>query len=459
MINFDITHETVKSLRTRLDSREVSAEELCSEFLDIAEAMNPDLKALALVTGEEAFAFAKAAQARIDAGNAAPLTGIPAAVNDNIMTEGIITACGSKMLAGFVPPYDANVIELLKKADCVLLGKAAVDEFCLGGSPRSGVAVSSGFAPYSLGTDTGGAIRRAAAFYGLTGLRPTYGRVSRFGLAAFASSLDQIGPIAKTAEDCAIILNAIARHDPRDATSFATDEDFTAGINKGVKGLKIAVPKEFFGDNISAEVKTAVLEAAKELEKAGATLIDVSVKMTGYAAQVFCIISSAEAASNLARYDGVNYGLRGEGAAYAEQIVDSRNKGFGSEIKGRILFGNYVLSGENYETFYTKARALRAEIRAEYDEIFKTADAVLTPTVSDLSEQCVSTKRHLADFCTVSAALAGLPCLTTTCGYKASGIPIGMSLTGRAKGEAAILQIADCFERIFTPDLFGQLGG
>jgi aspartyl-tRNA(Asn)/glutamyl-tRNA(Gln) amidotransferase subunit A len=456
MIDFDITHVTVKSLRKRLDSREISAEELCTEFLEMAEAMNPDLKALALITGSEALEAAKSAQARIDAGKADALTGIPAVVNDNIMTEGIITACGSKMLADFIPPYDASVIEQLKNAGYLLLGKATIDEFCLGGSPRSGVAVSSGFAPYSLGTDTGGAIRRAAAFYGLTGLRPTYGRVSRYGLAAFASSLDQIGPIAKTAQDCAIILNAVSAYDPRDATSFGNPggEDFTAGINKGVKGLKIAVPKEFFGDNVSGEAKTAILEAAKELEKAGAELIDCSVTMTEYAAQTFCIISSAEASSNLARYDGVNFGLRGEGNTYAEQIVDSRSKGFGSEVKRRILFGNYVLSEKNFGDYFMKARALRAKIKSEYDEIFKTADAVLTPTVSDIFEKTVSTKRHLADFCTVSASLAGLPCITTTCGYCANGIPVGMSLTGKPRGESAVLQIADCFERIFTPELF-----
>jgi aspartyl-tRNA(Asn)/glutamyl-tRNA(Gln) amidotransferase subunit A len=450
----DITHETVKSLRGRLDSREISAEELCSEYLEMAQAMNPDLKALALITEDEALSNAKDAQARIDKGESGALTGIPAAVNDNIMTEGIITACGSKMLADFVPPYDAGVIELLKSAGYVLLGKATIDEFCFGGSPRSGVAVGSGFASYSLGTDTGGAIRRAAAFYGLTGLRPTYGRVSRYGLAAFASSLDQIGPIAKTAEDCAIILNAIAAHDERDATSFATDEDFTAGINKGVKGLKIAVPKEFLGDNVSDEVRNDVLKAAKELEKAGATLIDCSVTMTEFSAQTFCIISSAEASSNLARYDGVNYGLRGEGATYAEQIVDSRSKGFGSEVKRRIMFGNFVLSEENYDGYFMKARALRAKIKAEYDEIFRTADAVLTPTVSDLSEKNVPTKRHLADFCTASASLAGLPCVTTTCGYRTNGIPVGMSLTGKSRGESTVLQIADCFERIFNPELF-----
>ncbi|MCL2697407.1 MAG: aspartyl/glutamyl-tRNA amidotransferase subunit A [Oscillospiraceae bacterium] len=455
---FDIMQETVKSLRTRLDRREISAQELCAEFLEVSHAMNPDLKALALITDDEALAAAKKAQLCIDKGSSGALTGIPAAVNDNIMTEGIITACGSKMLAGFIPPYDAGVIELLKNAGCVLLGKAAIDEFSLGGSPRSGVAVSSGFAPYSLGTDTGGAIRRAAAFYGLTGLRPTYGRISRYGLAAFASSLDQIGPIAKTAEDCAIILNTISARDERDATSFGNpdSEDFTSGINKGVKGLRIAVPKEFFSDNVSDEVKAAVLEAAKTLEKQGAELTDISVEMTEYAAQVFCIIGSAEAASNLARYDGVNFGLRGEGAGYAEQIVDSRNRGFGSEVKRRIMFGNFVLSGENYNDYFMKAHVLRSKIKAEYDEIFKNADIILTPTVSDLSEKDISTKRHLADFCTVSASLAGLPCVTTTCGYRANGLPVGMSLTGRKCGEAVILQAADCFERIFSPELFGQ---
>ncbi|MCL2639150.1 MAG: aspartyl/glutamyl-tRNA amidotransferase subunit A [Oscillospiraceae bacterium] len=452
----DITQETVKSLRRRLDRREISAEELCSAFLKMSQAMSPDLNALALITADEAHSAAKSAQTRIDKGESDVLTGIPAIISDNIMTEGVISACGSNMLAGFVPPYSASAVEQLKNAGYVLVGKATTDEFGLGGSPRSGIAVSSGFAPYSLGTDSGGAIRRAAAYYGLTGLRPTFGRVSRYGLAAFASSFDQIGPIAKTAEDCAIILNAISARDSLDATSFGNPdgEDFTAKINTGVKGLKIAVPKEFFGDNISDEVKSDVLEAAKILEKQGAVLIDVSVKMTEYAAQAFCVISSAEASSNLARYDGVNYGLRGEGASYAEQIVDSRNKGFSSETKRRIMFGNFVLSGENYNDYFVKAHALRYKIKAEYDEIFNTADAILTPTVSDLSEKDIAAKRLLPDFCTASASLAGLPCVTTTCGYRANGLPIGMSLTGRKMNEATILQIADSFERNFSPELF-----
>jgi aspartyl-tRNA(Asn)/glutamyl-tRNA(Gln) amidotransferase subunit A len=457
----DITQETIKSLRRRLDRREISAEELCSEFLERAEAMNPDLNALTCITREKALTAAKNVQIRIDKGEVSALTGIPAAVNDNIMTEGTVTACGSKMLADFVPPYDAAVIELLDQDGYIPLCKAAVVEFTLGGSARSGVAVSSGFAPYSISSETGGAIRRAAAFYGLTGLRPTYGRVSRYGLAAFASSTDQIGPLAMTAEDCAIILNTIAVRDPRDVTSFGNPEgeDFTAKIGTGVKGLKIAVPKEFFGENISDEVKTAVIKAAKELEKQGAELLDISVEMTEYAAETYCVISSAEAASNLARYDGVNYGLRGEGATYAEQIINSRNRGFGSEIKRRIMFGNFVLSGENYNDYYMKSLALRQKIKIEYDDIFKTADVILTPTVSDLTEKDTPAKRQLADLCTVSAALAGLPSVSTTCGFKANGIGIGMALTGKKADEATILQIADCFERIYNPDLFGQLGG
>ncbi|MDR2531345.1 MAG: aspartyl/glutamyl-tRNA amidotransferase subunit A [Oscillospiraceae bacterium] len=452
----DFTQETVKNLRAILDSRKISAEELCSEYLELIKTMNPDLKAFAGVTAEEALSSAKAVQSRINAGEASALTGIPAAVNDNIMTEGLITSCGSKMLADFIPPYDAGVIELLKEAGYVLLGKAAVDEFSTSGSPRSGAAVSVGLAPYSLGTDTGGAIRRAAAFYGLTGLRPTYGRVSRFGLAAFASSLDQIGPIAKTAEDCAIILNAICARDSRDASSFGNpkNEDFTSGINTGVKGLKIAVPKEFFGDNVSEDVKTAVIESAKILEKQGAELIDISVEMTRYAAQAFCIISSAEASSNLSRYDGVNFGLRGEGATYAEQIEDSRNKGFGSEVKRRIMFGNFVLSQGNYDDYFQKARALRQKIRAEYDEIFKSADIILTPTVSNAYEVNTPARRVIADFCTASASLAELPCVSTTCAYKTNGLPVGMSLTGRKYGEATILQAADFFERTFNPENF-----
>jgi len=447
----DITQETVKSLRLRLDRREISASELCSAHLKQIETMNPELKGLVSVFAEEALSAAKNAQLCIDKGEAVALTGIPAAVSDNIMTEGVTTACGSKMLADFVPPYDAGVIEKLKEAGYLLLGKAVVDEFSLGGSPRSGIAVGSGFVPYSLGSDTGGAIRRASAFYGLTGLRPTYGRVSRYGLAAFASSLDQIGPIAKTAEDCAIILNTIAGRDSRDATSFESNEDFTAKIGAGVKGLKIAVPKEFFGENISEEVRNAVTGAAKELENQGAELIDVSVEMTPFirhAAEVFCIISSAEASSNLSRYDGVNFGLRGEGGNYFERIVDSRSKGFGSEIKRRIMFGNFVLSGGNYDEYFKKAWLLRQKIKTEYDEILRTADVILTPTVSDAFEHDTPSKRFLADFCTASASLAGLPCVTTTCGYRANGLPVGMSLTGRKLGEVTILQIADCFERV-----------
>ncbi|MCL2018907.1 MAG: aspartyl/glutamyl-tRNA amidotransferase subunit A [Oscillospiraceae bacterium] len=448
----DITNATVKTLHSSLKKREISAEELCTEYLELIEAMNPDLKALTDVIGEEALCAAKNAQLRLDKGEGGTLTGIPAIVNDNILTEGLVTSCGSKMLENFIPPYNAGAVERLEDAGYVLLGKACVDEFGLGGSPRSGIAVSSGFSPYSLSSDTGGSIRRASNFYGLTGLRPTYGRVSRYGLAAFAGSFDQIGPIARTAEDCAFVLNTIAVRDPRDATSFGNPDgsDFTEKIGTSIKGMKIAIPKEFFGDNISDETKNAVLKASKELEKQGAILIDSSLEIIEYTAEVFFIISSAEASSNLSRFDGVNFGLRGEGQTYFEQIVDSRNRGFGDEIKLRILFGNFVLSAQNYDDYFKKAKALRRKIKASYDEVLKTADAILAPSVSDSAHS----QMFFADFCTVSSSLAGLPCVSTPCGYKATGLPIGMSLTGRRLGESTVLQIADCFERVFAPELF-----
>jgi len=449
----NLLNETVKTLHTMLTEREISAVELCEEFLANIKELNPELNAILSVAGESALEAAENAQLCIEKGETTGLTGIPCVVTDNIMTKGLLTTCASKMLADFIPPYDAAVVELLKKDGAVLLGKSNVDEFGFGGTLRSGTAVSSLLAPFSLASDAGGAVRQSAAFHGLTGLRPTYGRVSRYGLAAFASSLDQICPIAKTAEDCAIILNSIAGKDSRDATNFktASDEDFTAKIGAGVKGLKIAIPKEFFGENICEEKRTAILSAAKELEKQGAELIDTSMSITDYAVAVYYIISSAEASGNLSRYDGVNFGLRGEGNSYSEQIKDSRNRGFGNGVKRRIMFGNFVLSEENYEDYFMKAQALRQKIRAEYEEVFKTADLVLSPTVPDIHPpDSIIPQTSYAYTFTVSPALAGLPSVSTTCGFKMTGLPIGMSLTGKRFAEQTVLQAADCFERIFA---------
>ena len=454
--------KTIKKLRAWLDSREIGAEELCAEYLKRIKASNPELQALITVTKEEAKAGAKAAQARINKKEAAALTGIPAVINDNILTSGIVTTCASKMLENFIPPYDAGVIEQLKKSDYVLLGKANMDEFSVGCSPKSGDAMGASLALYSIGSDTGGAVSLSAAFHGMTGLRPTYGRVSRYGLAAFAGSLDQIGPIAKTAEDCAMILNEIAGRDARDATCIGrgSKEDFTAKAGAGVKGLKIAVPKEFFGEEIAEEKRTAVMNAAKELEKQGAALIECSVGMVEYAVAVYYIVSSAEASSNLSRYDGVNFGLRGEGKTYFEQIVNSRDRGFGDEVKRRIMLGNFVLAHDNYAEYFQKALALRQKIRAEYDEILKTADIILTPTVPDIILGDFNGgsygKEFMADIFTAPPALAGLPSVTTTCGYKKTGLPIGVSLTGRRLDEQTVIGAADCFERIFKPELFEE---
>jgi aspartyl-tRNA(Asn)/glutamyl-tRNA(Gln) amidotransferase subunit A len=440
----DFTQQTLKSLRGMLDCREISALELCSEFIDVAQAMNPALDALISLNSENALAAAQNAQLCIDKGEAGALTGIPAVLSDNIMTKGITTTCASKMLEAFVPPYDAGVAERLADVYSPLIGKATLEEFAVGTSPKQGEAVSAGFAPFSLASDTGGALRLSASLGGLTGLRPTYGRVSRYGLAAHAGSLDQIGPIAVTAEDCAIILNIIAFKDPRDATSFASDEDFTAKIGTGVEGLRIAVPRGIGGDYISDEAKTFVLTAAEEFAKQGAELIEIKTDIYDYALPVFFIISSAEAASNLSRLDGVNLGLRGEGKTYAEQIVDARTRGFGDEVKRRILLGNFVLSSGNYSDYFERSQSLRQKIRAEYDEIFKTADLILTPTVADNTDVA-----FCEDFFTVPSALAGLPSISTTAGYKSTGLPIGMLLTGRCLDEQTIIQAADCFERIF----------
>jgi aspartyl-tRNA(Asn)/glutamyl-tRNA(Gln) amidotransferase subunit A len=453
--------ETVKSLRGKLDRREISTLELCSEYIEVAEAMNPAIRALVDINGETALETAQTAQQSIDKGEANALTGIPVVISDNIMTKGIITTCASKMLKEFVPPYDAKVTERLNEVSCPMLGKGRLDEFSMRNSTVQGRAVSSGFAPFSIASDTGGGLRQSAALGGLTGLRPTYGRVSRYGLAAFASSIDQIGPIAQTAEDCAIVFNAVSVKDPKDATCFGNpdNEDFTGKIGSGVKGLKIAVLRGISGKYISDEARTALLDAAEEFKNQGAELIEIKPDMYNYSLAAYYIISSAEAASNLARCDGVNYGLKGEGATYLEQIIDARTKGFGDEVKSRIMFGNYVLSNDNYTEFYQKSLALRQKIKAEYDEIFKTADIIITPTLADnvenLTDIDLNIRAFYEDLYTVPPSLAGLPSISTTCGYKSTGLPIGMQLTGRKCDEKTVIQAADCFERIFNPDLFG----
>ncbi len=477
----DITALKVRDMRTMLDKKEVSAAELADAYIARINDIDGRLESYITVTAEEAKSAAAKAQQVIDRGEATALTGIPMAIKDNICTDGVKTTCASKMLEDFVPPYNATVMEKLNADGIVMLGKTSMDEFAMGGSTQtsafkktknpydlgrvpggssggSAAAVGASLCAAALGSDTGGSIRQPASFCGVTGMKPTYGRVSRYGLVAFASSLDQIGPIAKDAHDCAIILNEISGYDYHDGTSAKLDvPDFTAKIGKDIKGMKIAMPKEFYAQGIDEDVKNAVTEAAKQYEKMGAVIVDCSMPSLKYAVAAYYLIASAEASSNLSRYDGIKYGHRAEeGESYNDLICNSRSEGFGDEVKRRILLGNYALSSGYYDAYYGKAMALKQKIREEYDEIFEKCDVILTPTAPTVAygvNENISdpAKMYQADICTVTVNIASLPAISTTCGYDKNGMPIGMSIVGRRWDEATVIQAADAYEKQFTP--------
>ena len=467
-------------MRSMLDKKEISVSELTDAYLDRINAVDGKVDSYITVTADAAKKAAEKAQEKINKGEASALCGIPLAIKDNICTEGVKTTCASVMLENFIPPYNATVMDKLESEDIVMLGKTSMDEFAMGGSTQtsafkktrnpydtnrvpggssggSAAAVGASLCAAALGSDTGGSIRQPASFCGVTGLKPTYGRVSRYGLVAFASSLDQIGPIAKSAEDCAVILNAISGFDPHDGTSSKNDvPDFTAKIGQDIKGMKIALPKEFYADGIDADVKAAVLKAADYYKSLGAELIDCSMPSLKYAVAAYYLISSAEAASNLSRYDGIKYGHRSEeGDSFNELIANSRSEGFGDEVKRRILLGNYALSSGYYDAYYGKAMALKQKIREEYDHIFADCDVILTPTAPTVAygvNENISdpAKMYQADICTVTVNIASLPAISTTCGYDAKGMPIGMSVIGKKWDEATIIQTADAYEKNFT---------
>lgn len=472
-----MTKTSLSALRKSLDDKQISAKELCAECFSAIESGEEGIGAFITLTREEAEKAAEKAQARIDRGEADFLTGIPLAIKDNICTDGIRTTCASKMLEDFVPPYDAAVMEKLKGQDFVMVGKTNMDEFAMGGATQtsyfkrthnpndksrvpggssggSAAAVAAGFVPAALGSDTGGSIRQPASFCGVTGLKPTYGRVSRYGLVAFGSSLDQIGPIANSALDCGALLNVIAGVDERDATSARLPhEDFTDKIGQSVKGLRIALPKEFYGEAVDSEVKEAVTKASKELESLGAVLVSCEIPSLKYGIPAYYLIACAEAASNLSRFDGIKYGLRGEGKSYGEMILDSRNRGFGEEVKRRILLGNYALSSGYYDAYYRKACALRQKIKAEYEAIFERAEVILTPTAPSVafkigSDDTDPVKMYTADMLTVPVNIAGLPAISVPCGRDKENMPIGMSIVGRRFDEGTIIQVADAYERV-----------
>ncbi len=476
----DLTALKISDLRSMLDKKELSAKELTDAYLDRIKAVDDKLESYITVTAEAAEKAAEKAQEKINKGEASALCGIPLAIKDNICTDGVKTTCSSKMLENFVPFYNATVMDKLENEGAVMLGKVSMDEFAMGGSTQtsafkktknpydltrvpggssggSAAAVSASLCAAALGSDTGGSIRQPSSFCGVTGLKPTYGRVSRYGLVAFASSLDQIGPIAKSAEDCAVILNAIAGYDPHDGTSSKNEvPDFTAKIGQDIKGMKIAVPKEFYAEGIDDEVRKAVLAAADYYKSLGAELVDCSMPSLKYAVAAYYLISSAEASSNLSRFDGIKYGHRSEeGENFAELISNSRREGFGEEVKRRIMLGNYALSSGYYDAYYGKAMALKQKIREEYENIFTGCDVILTPTAPTVAygvNENISdpAKMYQADICTVTVNIASLPGISTTCGYDSKGMPIGMSIIGKKWDEATIIQAADAFEKNFT---------
>ncbi len=465
-------------LRKQLDTKEISAVELTKSYLEKINKCE-NLGAFNTVCQEEALAAAENADKRIASGDISALTGIPLAIKDNICTKDIKTTCSSKMLAEYAPPYNATVMEKLNTQGIVILGKTSMDEFAMGGSSQtsalskpknpfdtervpggssggSAVAVAAGLCAAALGSDTGGSVRQPAAFCGITGMKPTYGTVSRFGLVAFGSSLDQIGPMANSAEDCGIILNAIAGQDSRDRTTRRHNIDFNSALGQDIKGLKIGIPKEFYGEGIDAEIKDAVMKVAKFYEEMGAELVEVSMPTLKYAVSAYYLLACAEASSNLSRYDGVKYGYRtASPESYNELIKKTRAEGFGAEVKRRILLGTYALSSGYYDAYYKKALAVRQQFRLEHDEIFEKCDVMLTPTAPTVAYNIDTNiddpvKMYLADVCTVTANIAGIPAISVPCGVNSEGMPIGFSISAKRFDDAKVIQFADAYEKNFS---------
>ena len=465
-------------LRKQLDNKEISSVELTKSYLKTISEKNDKLNAFITVTEELALKGAEEADRRIAEGETAPLLGIPLAIKDNICIKNERTTCASKILENFKPTYNATVIEKLNMDGAVYLGKTNMDEFAMGGSSQttyfnkpvnpygencvpggssggSAIAVAADMCPAALGSDTGGSVRQPAAFCGVTGMKPTYGTVSRYGLVAFASSLDQIGPIAESAEDCGLILNAISGKDAHDQTSRNIKIDFNSLVGQDIKGLKIGIPKEFFGEGIDEEVKDAVMKAVDFYRNAGCEIIEVSMPTLKYAVSAYYLLACAEASSNLARFDGVRYGFRADGAeTYEELIRMTRSQGFGEEVKRRILLGTYALSSGYYDAYYKKALAVRQQFKREYNEIFEKCDVMLTPTAPTVAYKINENvddpvKMYLADICTVTANIGGVPAINTTCGFNKDGMPIGLSLTAKQFDDARVIQFADFFEKNF----------
>ena len=474
----DITELTVHELQEKLKSKELTIPQITKAYVDKINEKEKDVQAFITILSEEAEKQAEELQNKVEKGEVeGDFVGIPIGIKDNICTKGIKTTCASKMLENFVSPYDATVMKKVNAENMIDLGKLNMDEFAMGGSTEysyfkktrnpwnlnkvpggssggSAAAVAAKMVPWALGSDTGGSIRQPASFCGVVGLKPTYGLVSRFGLVAFASSLDQIGPITKDVRDSAMLLNIIAGHDEMDSTSVDREKvDYTKCLEKDIKGLKIAVPKEFFGEGINEEVKASLEKAIEKYNELGAEIHEISLDIAQYSLASYYIIACAEASSNLGRFDGIRYTYRAKDAKNLKEIYKkSRSEGFGPEVKRRIILGTYVLSSGYYDAYYKKAQKVRTLVMNEFNKAFENCDVILTPTSPTVAFDIGSKSNnplemYLADICTVSVNIAGLPAISVPCGFDKEGLPIGMQLIGNKFKEETILNVAYQFEQ------------
>ncbi len=481
----DIHLRSAISLGKAIQSREISCVEVATAFLDRIDSLDSQFGAFLAHDRESVLSAAAESQKIVDSGEAGPLTGVPVAVKDNISTNGLETTCASKILKGYVPPFDATVVEALKASGCVVLGKTNMDEFAMGASTEtsaykicrnpwdterspggssggSACAVASRLAPISLGSDTGGSIRQPAALCGVVGFKPTYGRCSRYGLIAFGSSLDQIGPIGQCVEDVAYLAQATTGHDPLDSTSLNLPPISTAELkSRTIKGMKVALPEELFGDGVDSGVREAVNVAVEKLLKAGAEVTTISLPSIKLGVTTYYIIAPAEASSNLARFDGIRFGHRASSGTHIGVVERSLPEGFGHEVKQRIMIGTYALSAGYYDAYYLKAQQVRAMMRQEFDKVLSEYDLVLGPTspipafrLGEMADDPLALK--LVDFCTIPANMGGMPAISIPCGHTQNGLPVGLQLLGGRENDEFLLSAAYAIEQelgfgILTP--------
>ena len=474
----EITELTVHELQEKLKNKEITVSEITKAYVDRINEKEKDVNAFITPLTEEAMVRAKEIEEKINNEEIdSELAGIPIGIKDNICTKGIKTTCASKMLENFVSPYDATVMDKINAEGMINLGKLNMDEFAMGSSTEnsalantrnpwnintvpggssggSAAAVAANMVPWALGSDTGGSIRQPASLCGVVGLKPTYGLVSRYGLVAFASSLDQIGPITKDVKDCAMLLNLLVGHDEKDTTSLDMPKvDYVESLKNDVKGLKIGVPKEFYSEGLNEEVRESIEKAIEKYKELGAEVEEFSLDIAKYSLAAYYIIACAEASSNLGRFDGIRYGHRTPNYDSLEDIfVNSRSEGFGTEVKRRIILGTYVLSSGYYDAYYKKAQQVRTLVKKEFDKAFEKYDVVLTPTSPIVAFEAGTKSNnplemYLADICTVSVNVAGLPGISIPCGVNSEGMPIGMQLIGNRFDEAKILNAAYTYEQ------------